>query len=1094
MEQKSNDSHRPQEVDHLRKRQDQRRVRDFTRVGDSPEISKSKNSGNGAREIREQLVIGALDRIVRYHRTRETHFEKTSQQIQHEKFQKEYEKFLKNEMLQKKLQQEEEKIKDLDTISKKMRDNADNLIAEYNDIKRTMQETLKEEIGKVVTKPDHTYEDIYKKTKEVNDAFVHARLLKLSDVSKTLKLYINGANNLLHMLEQQGDVPSQTKITTLNEKIRITESEQAFIKQESTQIFHDNPGVIPLYGKEDTAVAQAAREIRNTHPLVPPLPETTEDYKIPKPNTTSHLLTIQQFLEKTRDGRYPTSDDSRQCLDPMKIDLIEESLENMTQYTGKNTSFSTNTPQEFLETPIDAIVAECDKPWEKSEEFTQARMRIANELCKKITEKLKQIDINILINAEEAIVRSINSNVININRNKKEAKESEHYTEYKTELINNINILKDYHHGIPLDPRVALYHFLKIRNRGNRQLRSDAIRTLDEEFVKITDQSAANINSYPYCWPQRIDSALSSANDPKREGLRINMSLLLNRIEFNLTEQLKNKEMPSDHNENRNEYASSTRETSQIKKEVRNRARDLATIIENQKSYQGFPITEESTLMLCGYNGKKKLEELTKDEWLYLEGTVNGTKQTLARHNDQSDEKLTGEYLVTIQKEFIPKEETKGSFGNTTEMTGFRNQNTTFAIGTNNRIGYQEWKEQCDKWNNDSNHKLHRIFMTDKEIGDGKAINAVEYNNEAFAVVVNYKREKPQLNKAINYFFEEYDNSIQAADNFFQKYDKDVQNDEKLEVIARTTHWLAKGQLFNDANSRVTAYCTLRKLLLKNGLGPTIIEKEQTHIFKTGSTSAIYGTIRYGQQLFEYYKENSNKYLELIKKGTFHKESFEAKFNEQRKKREEDFKNRISLEKNFITCAYRSFEVHEKMKKVKQQTNKITKEQLEGDMKDGYLFAKKIGEHIENIFIDKNYSDEASMESLSQINTDISSLYNALQSIQSPDPLFQDLCILSQRIQQAQQKATTKNALDSKYLNVSDNFETASIKSGKSSHSSYKGNEELVSVASEEERTFSNTNRRQSLISAPESTSSQMLDISTLPPNLNTSASELNPN
>lgn len=151
----------------------------------------------------------------------------------------------------------------------KLREDIDKKISDYNDIKRTMEETLEAEINNIVIKPDYTQESIYYKTKEVREAFVFTRLRQLKKTSKTLKLYIDDINNLSHILEQRDDIPSKVEITTLDEKLRKAESEQTFIKQESLRIFREDPVLIPTYEKENTIVAQAAREVRDTHHLIP---------------------------------------------------------------------------------------------------------------------------------------------------------------------------------------------------------------------------------------------------------------------------------------------------------------------------------------------------------------------------------------------------------------------------------------------------------------------------------------------------------------------------------------------------------------------------------------------------------------------------------------------------------------------------------------------------------------------------------------------------------------------------------------------------------------------------------------------------------
>src|SRR5271169_3767980 len=87
-----NDKCRPKEVDPLHKRQYQRKVHDFTRVGDYPEINKNKNSENGKREIKVNSTEDALDQITRNNKKKGSDFKKALQKIKYEKPQDKCEK------------------------------------------------------------------------------------------------------------------------------------------------------------------------------------------------------------------------------------------------------------------------------------------------------------------------------------------------------------------------------------------------------------------------------------------------------------------------------------------------------------------------------------------------------------------------------------------------------------------------------------------------------------------------------------------------------------------------------------------------------------------------------------------------------------------------------------------------------------------------------------------------------------------------------------------------------------------------------------------------------------------------------------------
>src|SRR5436190_1133497 len=388
--------------------------------------------------------------------------------------------------------------------------------------------------------------------------------------------------------------------------------------------------------------------------------------------------------------------------------------------------------------------------------------------------------------------------------------------------------LESTNQAIILDKNDASSHCIKsqiLLVYGKHEKYDEALESANQAIILDKDNASSHyVKSKILCKYGKYDKALESINR-SREIDPYNTLYLFHKINVECLIKENSPESISSHilpNTNLSpeiqhsteliyktpdlKITSSTRETTQIREAVQNSARDLATIIENHESYQGFPTKEEAILMLCGYDGKKKLDELNRDDWLYLEGTLNGMKYVLERYKNQPNEKLTGKYLVEIQKHFLPKEYIKGSIGNITEMTGFRNQDTSFAIGPDGWIGYQEWKKQCDKWNKDSNHKLYQMFMTEDEVKAGNVMNTVDYNNQAVAVVVNHKREEPQLNEAGDCFFEECDNDIQEASN----------TNEEVHIRGRTLGWLGKGQLLNDANSRAAAYGIAFKWVLEN--------------------------------------------------------------------------------------------------------------------------------------------------------------------------------------------------------------------------------------------------------------------------------------
>jgi len=238
--------------DLLKKRQDQRKTHDVSRISKSPKISKNQGFKNRNRDMAEYITEGAINSIIRYHRTIGTSSEKTSQQIQHEKFQTEYEKLLREEIPEVKEAYEQKITARLDTIKKSY----DKALDDYNHINQDMQGYSGSE----------------------RRSFALVRLNKLEDMAQTLKLYIEEATRFsrtLHKLQAQNDVPSQLELVSLEEKIQQAQKEHRFVKQESLHIFNDNPGVTPSYEKGISAVAEAAREVRQTHPLAPP-PEQTE--------------------------------------------------------------------------------------------------------------------------------------------------------------------------------------------------------------------------------------------------------------------------------------------------------------------------------------------------------------------------------------------------------------------------------------------------------------------------------------------------------------------------------------------------------------------------------------------------------------------------------------------------------------------------------------------------------------------------------------------------------------------------------------------------------------------------------------------------
>lgn len=503
---------------------------------------------------------------------------------------------------------------------------------------------------------------------------------------------------------------------------------------------------------------------------------------------------------------------------------------------------------------------------------------------------------------------------------------------------------------------------------------------------------------------------------------------------------------------------SSARDISHIRKVVESRARDLANSIQKHQSYQGFPTEETAILMLCGYGGKTKLGKLDRDKWLYLEGTLNGMSYVLEHHDDQSNEELTGEYLVTLQKEFLPKEYIKGDVGDITEMIGFRKKGISIAIENydgNTDVGYQEWKKQCEEWNENSKSELHNIFMTKDEIDKEPGIRVGIYSENTLAVIVCDEREEPQLKKAADYFFQACDKDMKEAKS----------DNEKLSIIARTVSWLAKGQLLNDANCRTIGYGILPKLLLKYHLEPTIVQDPQ--IFKTRSISEIQWAIWYGQQRFAFY-QNQNKckqYLELIETDTFQVDSFEMEFHKERKMREEFFNGLESDLRKTIISAYNSYNVYKVLEGAKKKIDTLPKEQLGNDPDEYYATAKSIGEHIENFFIDRNYTKESSMASLYNINTKIGKLYKKFLSLKEKHDVFGDLCHIYDCIKRAAKEATKSNRFLRPYAIAND---TLSFNSAASNN---------LSVKSDEEWTSYSPNKSPSLVSQH----SQMIDIAALP-------------
>ena len=640
---------------------------------------------------------------------------------------------------------------------------------------------------------------------------------------------------------------------------------------------------------------------------------------------------------------------------------------------------------------------------------------------------------------------------------------------YHANLANTHHILKEYHKAYDtyrkateLDPKNAIYY-------NNMGAAADNIAGWTEEALAAYQQ-AINLN------PHELAPQMNNKTTLKKIGWEIDNPTTSFDYKKTTTHKEGNKEVkkisdaPSQ---------LSSREISQIRETVEKSARDLSTIIKTHPSYQGFPTTDEAILMLCGYNGEKELNDLSKDEWLYLEGIVNGTKKVLDHHKNQSNKKLTGQYLVEIQKSLLPKETIVGSVIDIKEMPGFRNIDIEVTLNSfdgSTNIAYKEWKEQCKEWNNEDNrHILHNIFMNEDEIRRGETAAKLETIGKTIIMIYD-ARKIEQLDTAATYFFEACDKDIQAAKDFFKEYDKTILNDEIVWTIARTGSWLGKGQLFNDANSRTTSFGIVPELLLKYGQKPMITEQKETSTYKARSIGIIYGGILYRQQRLEYYKSNNEEYKELIKNGTFDKNKFEEKFHEERKKREENFKNLSRREKQSTTSAYKSFNVYKKMIQTKRKINKITGEQLKGNKDEFYLFAKEIGKHIEDIFIDRNYSIEASMESMYKVNTKLGGEYKDLEEVKDTDSLFDDLCILYERIQNAIKKA--KKTPQPKYLTVPETLETVSTKSYKSKNSSYGEYREQASTIEKEEYDFSgNISRRGSL----QSGKSQQISLGELP-------------
>lgn len=615
------------------------------------------------------------------------------------------------------------------------------------------------------------------------------------------------------------------------------------------------------------------------------------------------------------------------------------------------------------------------------------------------------------------------------------------------QLNRNEEALKCQNKAIELDPDRAEYYY----NRGN------IYYDLDWQEQALADYNQAksiNPSEGKYHFNQGAaliklgwhEDALTAFEEAQRYGYedsylhfqKGNVLKLLNRPKDALIafeEAQKHDNVDPDLYDYIEQLKSSIRETPQIREALTQSIKDLATTIENHPSYKGFPTTDEAILMLCGYDGEKELSELSEDELLYLESTVNGTKNVLERHENQPDEELTDQYLTEIQQAFLPEKTIAGSVGNKTEVSGLRKIGIVVPLSSSDGsadIAYKEWRNQCEKWNSDSEHILHNIFMTNEEIAK-ENIELLNYPG-ATSIIVCDERKPEQLDKATNYIFKECNKDIKAVDIFFKEYDKDIQNDETLCIISRTENWTAKAQPLGDGNSRTTGFGTLPKLLLKHNQEQTMIEQKQTYIFKSRSTGVIYGAIRYGQLRLKYWRdpENSAIYQDLIKRNKFNKKEFEANFNEQRKKREENFNQLNKREKLSTTYAYKSFSVYEKMWEIKRKVNMITKKRIKDDKDGFYSFAKEIGEHIDNLFIDRNYSVESSMESMYKINTKLGGEYEDLKTAKHSDTLFSDLRILYEHIQKAIKNAKKKNIPD--YISTSHDFETAS----KISSTSYK--------------------------------------------------------
>src|SRR5436190_9353362 len=217
--------------------------------------------------------------------------------------------------------------------------------------------------------------------------------------------------------------------------------------------------------------------------------------------------------------------------------------------------------------------------------------------------------------------------------------------------------LESANQAIILDKNDASSHCIKsqiLLVYGKHEKYDEALESANQAIILDKDNASSHyVKSKILCKYGKYDKALESINR-SREIDPYNTLYLFHKINVECLIKENSPESISSHilpNTNLSpeiqhsteliyktpdlKITSSTRETTQIREAVQNSARDLATIIENHESYQGFPTKEEAILMLCGYDGKKKLDELNRDDWLYLEGTLNGMKYVLERYKNQ---------------------------------------------------------------------------------------------------------------------------------------------------------------------------------------------------------------------------------------------------------------------------------------------------------------------------------------------------------------------------------------------------------------------------------------------------------------------------